>query len=63
MGLRYGIGMVNKFQVGPDGKTAHRRLRGKDFKRDMVEFGDCVMHLKLESRRELNPDTQRLNGL
>ena len=47
--LRYVIGMMNRVQVGRDGWTSYRRLKGKEFKRDGAEFGECVMYMVLES--------------
>ena len=36
---------MNRYIVGVDGKTAYRRWKGKDFKRDVAEFGEAVMYL------------------
>ena len=41
---------MNRYLVGPDGKTAHRRWKGKDFKRDVAEFGETVLYLKAKSK-------------
>ena len=35
--------LYNRFQVGPDGKTAQQRLKGKHSNQVMVEFGTAVM--------------------
>ena len=37
---------INRYQVGEDGKTAHRRWNGEDFKRDVAEIGETVLYLK-----------------
>ena len=37
---------LNRYHVSSDGKTAYRRWKGKDFKRDIAEFGESVMYLK-----------------
>ena len=36
----------NRFSVGPDGLTPYRRWKGKDFRRDIAEFGEVVMYSK-----------------
>ena len=38
---------LNRFNVGSDGKTPYRRRKGKEFRRDIAEFGEVVMFLKL----------------
>ena len=40
---------LNRFHVGQDGKTAYRRWKGKNFHRDMAEFGESIMYLKAGS--------------
>ena len=37
---------LNRYHVGTDGKTAYRRWKGKDFKREVAEIGEQVMYLK-----------------
>ena len=41
---------LNRFNVGSDGKTPYRRWKGKDFRREIAEFGEIVMYLKLRTR-------------
>jgi hypothetical protein len=43
------VANINRFQIGTDGKTAHERLRGRKFRRDIAEFGERVMYLKADS--------------
>ena len=40
---------INRFQVGSDGKTAHERMRGRTFRRDIAEFGERVFYIRSES--------------
>ena len=42
---RHAGGVKSRLQVGPDGKTAYERLKGKKFGREWVEFGECVWFL------------------
>ena len=47
--IRNGAAVVNRYQVGDDGRTPYRRLRGRDFNKEVAEFGEKIMYLKLES--------------
>ena len=37
---------INRYQVRTDGKTAYRRWKGKDFKREVAEIGESILYLK-----------------
>ena len=37
---------LNRYHLGTDGKTAYRRWKGKEFKREVAEIGEQVMYLK-----------------
>ena len=37
---------INRYQMGKDGKTAYRRWKGKEFKREVAEIGETVLYLK-----------------
>ena len=47
--INYASGCINRYQVGIDGKTNHKRWKGKDFDRTICEFGECIIALKLDS--------------
>ena len=36
----------NRFQMGHDGRTPYRRVKGKDFDKPLVEFGENVHYKK-----------------
>ena len=36
--------------MGRDGMTAYRRLKGRNFRREVCEFGECIWYLKPTSR-------------
>ena len=42
--------MINRFQVGRDGKTPYERWKCKRFKTPMAEFGERVLYLKPKSK-------------
>jgi hypothetical protein len=47
--VRHAAASMNRYQVGEDGKTAHERMRGRRFRRDVTEFGESVMYIRAES--------------
>ncbi len=47
--VRHASAPINRYQMGEDGKTAHERLRGRKFRRDVTEFGESVMYIRAES--------------
>ena len=47
--VRHAAASMNRYQVGDDGRTAHERLRGRKFKRDVAEIGESVMYIRAES--------------
>jgi hypothetical protein len=34
--------MINKFRVGPDGKTSYEIIKGKKYTRGLVEFSEKI---------------------
>ena len=47
--VRHAAASMNRYQVGSDGRTAHERLRGRKFRRDVAEIGESVMYIRAES--------------
>jgi hypothetical protein len=41
--------VVNKHRIGSDGLTRHRRLKGREFNKEVAEFGESVWFLFLKS--------------
>ena len=50
--VRHAGATISRYQKGLDGLTAYRRLRGREYDRVMIEFGECVWYL-------LNKDKDR----
>ena len=48
--IREAAEYVNRFQVGEDGKTRYERLKGKKFRREIAEFGECIYYLGLKTK-------------
>ena len=40
--VRHPAQTINRYPVGKDGKTAWRRLRGKNYMAPTAEFGECL---------------------
>ena len=47
--IRHVASVMSKFIIGNDGMTAYRRLKGKEFRLSIAEFGECVWYLKAKS--------------
>ena len=61
--IKHAAALLNRFQVGADGMTPHRRLRGKKFNRAMVEFGECIWYLKPGTKGQYKRETRWANGV
>ena len=48
----------NRFQLGHDGHTPYRRIKGRDFDKPLCEFGECV-HFKF-SAADKKPDLKQI---
>ena len=55
--VRHAVACITRYRVGPDGKTAYRRIRGRNFNRKITEFGECVWYLKARSKGRGKLDT------
>ena len=41
--LEYQGNVITRFRIGEDGLTSYKKLKGRDFKEELVEFGEKVM--------------------
>ena len=48
---------LNRYHIGKDGRTAYQRWKGKQFRREVTEFGEQIMYLRTGSvgRDKLQP--------
>ena len=55
--VNHAADVINKFQMGKDGKTSYERVKGKSFKKELVEFGERVFYRsgKLDKQHKLEP--------
>ena len=44
--VKHAADTVSRYHKGQDGLTAHRRLRGRDFRVDVCEFGEAVWYMR-----------------
>ena len=54
---------INRYQVHGDGRTAYHRWKGKQFNKECVEFGECVLYLKPGTRGKDKFDTRWEEGI
>ena len=47
---RHASATVTRYGMGKDGNTPYERWTGRRFKKDVVEFGECVWYFKARSR-------------
>ena len=38
--------------VGQDGRTAYSRIKGRNFNKELVPFGECVWYMKPKSKHK-----------
>ena len=48
--VRHAGGTLFRNLKGKDGFTSYRRIKGKEFHKEIVEFGECIWYLKPKSR-------------
>ena len=55
--IRHASQTLNRFHIGKDGKTAYERMKGKQFKREVAEFGECVWYFKpgIKGKNKMEP--------
>ena len=61
--VRHAGGTINRERIGEDGMTAHKRLRGKEFKKEILKIGECVWFLRPKSKGKMKADYRWLNGI
>ena len=54
---------INRYHVGQDGRTSYRRWKGKDFKREVAEFGEQVLYLKMGTKGKNKLDSRWERGI
>ena len=48
--VRHAAATLNRYLKGPDGRTPYSRLKGRNFRTEVAEFGECIWYLKPESK-------------
>ena len=61
--LMHAGGTLFREQKGKDVFTPYRRIKGKDFHKAMVEFGECIWHLKPNSKGKMKAENRWSNGV
>ena len=61
--VRHAAGTINREKIGTDGMTAHKRFRGKEFKKEIFKIGECVWFLRPKSKGKQKAEHRWLNGI
>ena len=61
--VRRASAKMRRFEMGADGLTPYRRLKGKAFTSRICKFGECVWYLKPKSRGKEKADTRWSEGI
>ena len=59
----YAAMLINICLVGDDGRTPYERRKGRRFKRELPEFGECIRYLKPESVGKDKADSRWESGI
>ena len=46
-----------------DGFTAYKRVKGKEFKKELVKFGECIWYLKPKSKGKAKAECRWEDGV
>ena len=62
--IRHAVQMRNRIRIGEDGRTCWKRLKGREFKREVAEFGENVWYLEANSvgKTSLKQDGKKDSG-
>ena len=61
--VRHASSTVFREKVGNDGFTAYKRVKGKEFKKELVKFGECIWYLKPKSKGKAKAECRWENGV
>ena len=61
--VRHAGNTINRYHRGTDGMTAYRRLKGKEFKAEVVEFGEGVWYMKADTTGRNKADARWEEGI
>ena len=54
--VRHSGGTINRENIGADGMTPYKRLKGKEFEKEILKIGECVWFLKPQTRGRTKPN-------
>ena len=61
--VRHAAQVVNRYRIGEDGLTRHRRLKGRSFDKEVAEFGESVWFLFLKSKGKNKTKSRWSSGI
>merc|ERR1712079_307512 len=47
---RQAAATLTRYSVGKDGRTPYQRWKGKKFRKEVTEIGECVWYLRLRTK-------------
>ena len=61
--IQYAGVLLTRFMTGVDGKTAWEREKGKPYRRELPEFGECVHYMPLKRGKKLKLEPRFRDGV
>ena len=61
--IRHAAQVINRYRTGEDGLPRHRRLKGKNFDREVAEIGESVWFLYSKSKERSKMRSRWSSGL
>jgi hypothetical protein len=61
--IRHAGSTAFREKIGNDGFTAYKRVKGKDFKKELVKFGECIWYMKPKSKGTAKAQCRWENGV
>ena len=61
--IRHASGTAFREKIGNDGFTAYKRVKGKEFRKELVKFGECVWYIRPLSKGKAKAQVRWENGI
>ena len=61
--VKHASDTMSRYEMGSDGMTPYRRIKGKPFNARICKFGECVWYLRPKSKGREKADTRWAEGV
>jgi len=61
--VRHAGGTLFRESLGSDGMTAYKRIKGREFKKEVVKFGECVWYMRPKSKGKAKAQSRWESGV